>query len=349
MLDRSHPCRPLDPGATWRGSIARVLGAVFCSLMGSTGCSGTDQPTVAAAQQVVAAVSALPALPSAFAEPPEIELKKVRVEEERVAPWSPADPSFAYVLGVDHGIRADAGGKGWFLAPRSHGKHNGIDFLAAVGEPLLAVCNGKAKSDERKGYGRVVQLVCKLPDALGGDEGLHVSFFYAHLDRVSVPGRWVHVRTGSKVGTVGKTGNASGPKVKPHLHLEAIVRGSEKEALEERHAGVDKAANDAADRFFERLEETCLQPARFSASMEIRRERRVDPFVLLTCAARPKPELTAPVGSELRAAQIRWSEYYAARGFDVDRGTRPREVEPAPVARAPGNPSGTITLVDEGD
>ena len=101
---------------------------------------------------------------------PAPELKKVVVAE--TPKFVPQDPALAYVLGVDLGVRSDRGGKGFFLAPRAHGKHNGIDFLAALGTPVLAACDGKAKSDTRGGYGHVVQLVCKLPNQLGGDEGL---------------------------------------------------------------------------------------------------------------------------------------------------------------------------------
>jgi murein DD-endopeptidase MepM/ murein hydrolase activator NlpD len=70
------------------------------------------------------------------------------------------------------------------------------------------------------GYGTVVQIVCKLPDALGGGDGLYASLFYAHLHKTNVPTTWTSVKAGAKIGTVGKTGNASGPKIKPHLHLE---------------------------------------------------------------------------------------------------------------------------------
>jgi murein DD-endopeptidase MepM/ murein hydrolase activator NlpD len=250
------------------------------------------------------------------------ELKKVVPEAPPPPPWAPADPSFSFVLEIDHGIRNDEGGKGAFLAPRAHGKHNGVDFLAEKGAKLLSACNGKAKADKRGGYGNVVQVVCKLPDALGGDEGLHASFFYAHLDKVNVPKKWTAIHAGDKLGTVGKTGNAAGPKIKPHLHLEVIIRGSEEDAMLERHSGVVPEAAEAANRFFELLDESCLKPAHFTSSREVRRERRVDPFALLMCASKPKPKLTTPENQELAAAQIRWSQVYKAQGFNVDEGPR---------------------------
>lgn len=293
------------------------------SALALAACSASDKAPRLEAQLV----SALPAsLPTALPElvqaalDPVPDLKKV-VAQPSTPPWAPKDPSWGYIFDVDYGIRTDEGGKGTFLAPRAHGHHNGVDFLAPVGTPTLAACDGKARADKRGGYGNVVQLVCRLPDALGGDEGLHASLFYAHLDKSAVPSHWVNVKLGQKLGTVGKTGNAKGPKIKPHLHLEVIVRGSEEDAMKEHHSGVVPEAKVAADRFFELLSEECLTPAHFAANQQVRRERRSDPFVLLLCTSRPKPELSAPA-ADLREAQIKWSSAYTAGGFDVDRGPR---------------------------
>jgi murein DD-endopeptidase MepM/ murein hydrolase activator NlpD len=302
-----------------RVALARALAhlAAGACAIASGACSAGD---VHPKEHLAAVVSAAE---SAIATPPPADeaLKKVVIEEPPAPPWTPADRELSYVLPVDLGIRADSGGDGHFLAPRAHGKHNGIDFLAPVGTPILAACDGKARTDERGGYGRVVQLVCKLPKELGGDEGLYASFFYAHLSKANVGKKWTHVKGGATLGAVGKTGNAKGPKINPHLHLEVIVRGSEKEALEERHAGVVPKANAAADRFFEILADSCLDPAKLaSKDHQIRRERRADPFVLLMCASKPKPELTRPDDAKLAAAQVKWSAHYQARGFDVDRG-----------------------------
>ncbi len=284
------------------------------------GCVAVALAACSAGDARVLELASLPELGSAVAQPAP-ELKKVAPAE--VPKYKPKDPAFSYVLGVDFGIRADDGGKGWFLAPRAHGKHNGIDFLAPVGTPVLAACAGKARADQRGGYGKVVQLVCKLPDHLGGDEGLHASFFYAHLDKSAPPKAWTHVRAGQRLGTVGKSGNAAGPKIRPHLHLELIIQESEERALAEKHAGLDKAGAAATDRFFELLAEDCLEPAKFRpARAELRRERRADPFALLMCAGQPKPDLADAPDERLKSAQIRWSEHYLAGGFDVDQGPR---------------------------
>jgi murein DD-endopeptidase MepM/ murein hydrolase activator NlpD len=241
-----------------------------------------------------------------------------------VEPWAPSAPSWSFPLPVDHGLRTDSGGQGQFLAPRSHGKHNGLDMLAPVGTPVLATCSGKAKSDNRGGYGRVVQLVCPMPEELGGgDMDLHISLFYAHLDKTHVGKTWRSVRAGQQLGTVGKTGNASGKKIKPHLHLEAIVRNSEENAMAERHSGTNAKAGQEADAFFEALRDACLEPAHLTAKADIRRERRVDPFLMITCAGKTKPVFTEPDDKQLRAHALKWSRFYGSEAFDVDEGPRP--------------------------
>lgn len=281
-------------------------------------CSGGEPVRMPPPEELASAIAALdPALETAP------ELKKVVPQAPPVPPFKPKQTPWTYMLAADYGIRTDKGGEGSFLSPRAHGKHNGIDFLAPVGAPVLAACSGKARSDERGGYGNVVQLVCRLPDSLGGDEGLHVSLFYAHLSKANVGKKWVEVTAGTKLGAVGKTGNAKGPKIKPHLHFEIIVRGSEEDAIAERHSGVVPKANEPADRFFELLKDECLTPAAFAPQgADIRRERRADPFLMLMCLGKPKPELTTPDKPDLRSAQVKWSAHYTAGGFDVDRGPR---------------------------
>src|SRR5580765_5126858 len=89
-------------------------------------------------------------------EPPPLK----KVAPEPAPKWAPPDPAWSYMLPLDYGIRRDVGGSGHFLAPRKHGKHNGVDFLAPVGTPTFAICSGKARTAMRGGYGRTVQLVC---------------------------------------------------------------------------------------------------------------------------------------------------------------------------------------------
>lgn len=286
------------------------------------GCSGKTNLVTGLVSELGVSSASVEVVTAAGAELPPLQKVRPTDPPEEKRGWVPDEADFVFPLPLDWGVRKDTGGIGSFLAPRAHGKHNGIDFLAPVGTPLIAACNGKAKSATRGGYGKTVQLVCKLPGDLGGDEGLHVSFFYAHLDKTQIGEKWEGVSAGDKVGTVGKTGNAAGAEIRPHLHLEVIVRGSESDAMNEHHKGLDAKAKTAADLFFAHVQDDCLEPAGFTSHVEIRRERRVDPFVLLMCASKPKPRLAAPTNDALKDAVVKWSELYASTGFDVDAGPR---------------------------
>lgn len=290
--------------------------AVAAGLVLLAGCAGGDTAVVDRLTPALAPSVDVPSLAA--------KREAERPAAKATPRWAPPSPTWTFPLPVDHGLRTDEGGQGQFLAPRAHGKHNGIDLLAPVGTPVLAACSGKARADDRGGYGRVVQLVCPVPaDIGGGDMDLHVSLFYAHLDRTQVGKGWTRVKAGQALGTVGKTGNARGPKIKPHLHLEMIVRKSEDEALAETHSGQNAKAGKAADAFFAALQDECIAPASLSTKAEVRRERRVDPFVMLLCASGPKPAFSVPEAKPLRDAAVKWSRFYESPAFDVDLGPRP--------------------------
>lgn len=295
--------------------IATIAGAALMSACAGGGnkTDGSDHP-----------VMDLVPIPSPSADGPSLAKRRFGAPEKAEVPrWAPPSPTWTFPLPTDHGVRVDDGGQGHFLAPRSHGKHNGIDMLAAVGTPVIAMCNGKAKSDDRGGYGRVVQLVCPVPGPIsGGDADLHVSIFYAHLSKTGIPKGWSRVKAGQSLGLVGKTGNASSPRISAHLHIEMIVRATEDEALEETHSGVNPKAGSAANAFFDSLREGCLEPAHLTTQTDVRRERRVDPFLMMVCAGRAKPEIT-PAPGKLQVAQAKWSKFYRSPAFDVDRGPMP--------------------------
>lgn len=241
-------------------------------------------------------------------------LSKTKKTERRSGPW-------AYVLPVDHGVRADESGKGHFRAPRFHGEHNGIDLLAPIGTSVFAACEGRAMAGASKSFGRWIHLVCPIPKELVRSGAPHASFFYAHLDESKLPhDRWVPVSRGDVVGTVGKTGNAAGGNVQPHLHLELIIQRSLRAALDERHLGNDQSSVREAAEFLRSLDERCLEPHGFQPkSGALRRARRFDPFVALTCLSPDKPSFV-PAPEPLEFASSAWSQFYLARGFNVDRG-----------------------------
>lgn len=108
-------------------------------------------------------------------------------------------------------IRSDAAGNGHFNAPRASGRgHQGIDIVAAVGEPVLATRSGVIIDPNWEGsYGRVLDI----KHASG------VSSRYAHLSSFTYS-HGTYVKQGDRVGAAGRTGNASGYGVTPHLHFE---------------------------------------------------------------------------------------------------------------------------------
>lgn len=248
-----------------------------------------------------------PPTPSASPAPPAVEAPR-------------PEPRFGWVLPVDHGTRTDRAGQGQFLAPRYHGKHNGVDLLAPLGTPVLAPCTGKAIAGENSSHGKWAHVVCPLPAELGAGSGRHASFFFAHLSRVEWSDDATHdVSVGDAVGAVGKTGNAAGSSVAPHLHLEAIIQDSESSALLERHSGRNHDETRGSKELTSSLPDRCLDAASLTRrDGELWRGRRVDPFVLLTCLGATRPGYRRPSGAWAEASRP-WSAYYSA-SFDVDSG-----------------------------
>ncbi|WP_406190889.1 peptidoglycan DD-metalloendopeptidase family protein [Streptomyces griseus] len=93
----------------------------------------------------------------------------------------------------------------------SSGAHTGLDFPAAVGTAVKAVADGKVAMAKSGGpYGNHILL----------NHGGGLTSLYAHLNSI-LASVGDNVKRGQKIGTVGSTGNSSGP----HLHLEARVNG----------------------------------------------------------------------------------------------------------------------------
>ena len=104
------------------------------------------------------------------------------------------------------------------FGPRTHPvdgewkEHTGIDIQAEEGSDILAFAAGTVDYiGESEAYGLYMQLT----HANG------VSSFYAHCSDICVK-KGQSVAAGEKIGTVGDTGNATGP----HLHLELKKDGS---------------------------------------------------------------------------------------------------------------------------
>lgn len=109
-----------------------------------------------------------------------------------------------FLLSSTFGVRAD---------PLTHlpSMHEGIDFVAPIGTPVLATADGVVLSAEYAGaYGNMVEVA-------------HADGFvtrYAHLKTIQVKPQDVLQRH-DVVGTLGNTGRSTGP----HLHYEVIFKG----------------------------------------------------------------------------------------------------------------------------
>lgn len=101
---------------------------------------------------------------------------------------------------------------GLFGYTRSGGKkfHAGVDLKAPLGTSVVAAGGGKVVyAGWAKGYGNVVYIA----------HANNLQTRYAHLQTLNVEtNQWIE--QGELIGTVGKTGNAAGKSIKPHLHFE---------------------------------------------------------------------------------------------------------------------------------
>ena len=108
--------------------------------------------------------------------------------------------------------------------------HQGVDFAAPVGTPVVAAADGTVVAvGPRNAYGRTVEL--RHP---GGTETL-----YAHLSSFApglAPGK--RVRQGQLIGRVGNSGVSSGP----HLHYEISQGGRPVNPTTVRSAGGTRLA-----------------------------------------------------------------------------------------------------------
>lgn len=109
-----------------------------------------------------------------------------------------------FLLTSSFGVRAD---------PMNHlpSMHEGIDFVAPMGTPVLVTAPGQVLRAEFSGaYGNMVEV--------GHQEGFVTR--YAHLKTIFVkPGQ--NLKQQEPVGALGNTGRSTGP----HLHYEVILRG----------------------------------------------------------------------------------------------------------------------------
>jgi murein DD-endopeptidase MepM/ murein hydrolase activator NlpD len=131
-------------------------------------------------------------------------------------------PETAKALGLSLTEDSDTGASGKLAQPVSGTQttpfdpsHEGIDISAPSGTPITAAAAGTVTkvegTAESGGYGNYLCL----------DHGDELSTCYAHLTEISVEKR-ADVEAGETIGTVGCTGNCTGP----HLHFEVRRNGA---------------------------------------------------------------------------------------------------------------------------
>src|ERR1700742_3263627 len=106
--------------------------------------------------------------------------------------------------------------------------HTGLDFRAAMGDPVRATANGKvASAGWAGGYGRMGEI----------DHGNGLSTRYGHLSEIDVKGG-DPIKIGQVIGAVGSTGRSTGP----HLHYETRIDGEAVDPQKFLRAGVRLSA-----------------------------------------------------------------------------------------------------------
>jgi murein DD-endopeptidase MepM/ murein hydrolase activator NlpD len=106
--------------------------------------------------------------------------------------------------------------------------HTGLDFRAAMGDPVRATANGKVVSAGwAGGSGRMVEI----------DHGNGLSTRYGHLSEIGVK-VGEPIKIGQVIGQVGSSGRSTGP----HLHYETRIDGEAVDPQKFLRAGVRLSA-----------------------------------------------------------------------------------------------------------
>jgi murein DD-endopeptidase MepM/ murein hydrolase activator NlpD len=155
-------------------------------------------------------------LPKDQVDPDAAALKRITREREKIQSvfGSPTPERLwrqPFLVPVD-GVVTGAFGSRRILNGQPRNQHNGEDIAAPLGTPLKATNNGIVRMvDDHFFSGRSVIL----------DHGLGLYTMYSHLQTAKVK-EGDRIERGQIIGTVGKSGRATGP----HLHWGAWLNGS---------------------------------------------------------------------------------------------------------------------------
>lgn len=131
----------------------------------------------------------------------ESELMDERVKRNRLPTALPVEAQW------------NASGFGWRIDPFTgeQAMHEGIDFIAETGTPIVAAAAGIVVTSEfHPQYGNVIEI----------DHGNDLVTRYAHASKLLVRHGAI-VKRGQKIAEVGSTGRSTGP----HLHFEVRYKG----------------------------------------------------------------------------------------------------------------------------
>ena len=126
-------------------------------------------------------------------------------------------------------VSYNASGFGWRFDPFTGRQafHEGIDFAASNGTPIVAAAGGVVIAAEyHHQFGNLVEI----------DHGNDIVTRYAHCSRLGVKVGDI-VRRGQHIADIGSTGRSTGS----HLHFEVLVKGIQQDPHKFLSAGADQA------------------------------------------------------------------------------------------------------------
>ncbi|VWX38175.1 murein hydrolase activator EnvC family protein [Exiguobacterium oxidotolerans] len=131
-----------------------------------------------------------------------------------VAPKPTPAPAASSALFIHPTSGATTQGYGSASGENGYGFHNGIDFGAPVGTPIVAAATGTVITASSSGpYGNHIMIAHQL-------NGKTYTTVYAHMSSLNARAGQ-RVSQGQQIGALGSTGNSTGP----HLHFEIHVGG----------------------------------------------------------------------------------------------------------------------------
>lgn len=126
-------------------------------------------------------------------------------------------------------VSYNASGFGWRFDPFTGRQafHEGIDFAAPTGTPILAAAGGVVIAAEyHHQFGNMVDI----------DHGNDIVTRYAHCSKLGVKVGDI-VRRGQHIADIGSTGRSTGS----HLHFEVLVKGVQQDPHKFLSVGADRA------------------------------------------------------------------------------------------------------------